>query len=42
VRGVAGEDGAPAAEFLRHALVHDVEVAADDVEVTPYDDARAG
>src|SRR5262245_59961879 len=33
VRGVAGEDRAATAEFRRHALVHDVEVAADDVEV---------
>src|SRR5262245_16684950 len=33
VRGVAGEDRTATAEFRRHALVHDVEVAADDVEV---------
>src|SRR5262252_9612861 len=33
VRAIAGEDRASDAEFLRHPLVHDVKVAADDVEL---------
>ena len=32
MRGVAGEDRASGAEFIRDTLMHDVEVAADDVE----------
>jgi hypothetical protein len=32
VRAIAGEDGATAAEFFRHPLVHDVEVAGNDIE----------
>ena len=30
--GIARQDGAADAEFLRHPLVHDVKIAADDVE----------
>ena len=32
VGGIAGQDRAPDAEFIGDPLVHDVEIAADDIE----------
>jgi hypothetical protein len=32
VGGIARQDRSPDAEFTRYPLVHDVEIAADDIE----------